>query len=149
MDIIFVVWFSTFIEFKNSELFIFCSNGMVIKLTEKDILQLDHLRMNLKRQRTALINFIKLKNSLVHSIFLCKKEIGFLSMSFNRKDFSLQNLCNVFWQEPGTSYFAKKACDRVIPLFVIVIHHSLLGIVSKWVKKANVLYESDWKEKLM
>lgn len=66
-------------------------------------------------------NFYQIRTSLMHSIFLwTKKEIGFLSIvSFNRRnDFILQNLYNVLWQEPGTSHFAKKACDSVHPSFM-------------------------------
>lgn len=56
-----------------------------------------------------------------------KKEIGFPSiMPFNRKDFILQNLSDVLWQEPGSSHFAKEACDSVHPSFVMTVHHSLL-----------------------
>lgn len=47
-------------------------------MTEEDILQLlDHLRMNLKREQHS--NFIKPKNSLVHSLFLwTKRKLIFL-----------------------------------------------------------------------
>lgn len=96
---------------------------------------LDHLRMNLKRQGTVLINFTKLKNSLVHSIFLWTKRKWIFSADHSTGRSLFYKIYAMFCDKNLKHLiFTKMACNTVLPLFVIILHHNLLGTVSKRIK---------------
>lgn len=101
------------------------------KLTE-DILQLlDHLRMNLKRERAARINFIKLKNSLVHSIFLWTKRKLIFLVCHSLERTSLYKIYAMFFDKNMEHLILLKRLVTCSSMALIVTYHNLLGAVSK------------------